>query len=459
MTNPFEDDSGSYLVLVNDQGQRSLWPTALSVPDGWNVNFGPMSRRACLEHIDATWTDMRPKRLGQRSCPVAYPFREYTALELDPIYFDLHKHQQMLRVSMPYGDDAWLAASYDAVKFVMNDPRFSRDTKDYDEARLTPFPIRTSILGMDPPDHTRLKKALFAVLTFKQADGSRPWMTAICNQLIDGIIYRGSQAELITEYTLPFTGQVSCHLMGIPAEDRAQFKTWIDGFSSTSALPQAEVEFRMEAMYDYITKLVHKRRESPGDDIISQLLQPKDRSLRLSDIELVDLVTVLLLAGYDSTAMELGSAIFVLLIHTEQRERLRQHPELWPGALQELLRYIPLDSHVTFARYATEDVVVGNTLVRKGDAVLASFPSANRDPAVFDDPNTFNIERVQKPNFGLGSGLHKCAGMPLALAEMEIALSTLLDRLPTMRLAVPEDDLRWNPGTLLRSLSALPVEW
>nr|AAT12284.1 LtxB [Lyngbya majuscula] len=460
MTNPFADPSRDYWVLCNAEGQYSLWPTSLEIPEGWQTAFGPESWQNCLDNVEKNWTDMRPlSLLGQRKCPVPYPFREYVALNMDPIYASLQQRDEMLRISVPYGDDAWLASSYKHVKCVIQDTRFSRETTKYDEARLTPIPIRTSVLGMDPPDHTRLREALAAALTPSHVEQMKPWITSMTEQLIDDFVAQGPPADLVEQFALPFTGHITCELMGIPLEDRPQFKAWCDGFSSTSSLTKEEVEVRMQAMYTYITELVGRRRESPSDDIISKLLQPEDKRLELSEIELIDLATILLLAGYDSTAMELANAIFVLLTHPEQTQLIREQPKLMPQAVQELLRYIPIDAHVTFARYATEDVQVGNTLVRTGDAILASFPSANHDPAIFEDPHTFNIMRPRKPNFGLGTGIHSCAGKLLAVVELEIALSVLIRRLPTLRLAIPAEEVPWQPGSLLRSTSKLPAEW
>jgi len=463
MTNPFDDPEGEYLVLVNDEGQCSLWPAFVAVPAGWSIAHAKDTRQACLDHVEQRWTDMRPASLARRmdapaACP--FPFAENVALQLHPRFAELRREPWMQRVSVPYGEDAWLAVSYEHVRVVMSDSRFSRaEAANHDEARLTPFPIRTSILGMDPPDHTRLRRLLSRVFTQGRVERLRPKLLEHAERLVDELVARESPAELIERFVLPFSGLAICDLLGIPAAERPQFRHWIDGFASTSALPAAEVEARMDAMYAYIEGHLARCRQNPGDDLVSALVRACDEEERLTEKELLEFVTVLLIAGYDTVALELMSAVVVLLTHPEQMALVRAQPELWPQAVLELLRYIPLDAHVTFARYATEDVQVGATLVRAGEAVLPSLPSANRDVSVFERPDELDITRPKRAHFGLGGGIHRCAGAPLATVELQIALEVLLRRLPTLRLAVPADELPWRPGMLLRSLERLPVAW
>ncbi|WP_276599397.1 cytochrome P450 [Nannocystis sp. SCPEA4] len=464
MTNPFDAPDGEFSVLVNDEGQHSLWPSSVDVPAGWSVVHGPDTRDGARRWVDEHWTDMRPRSLVARQlgtrCPVAYPPREYERLDMDPMYAELRASKRLLRIKVAYGDDAWLVTRHDHAKMVMTDPRFSRSAAaDHDEARLTPFPIRTSILGMDPPDHTRLRTLLSRVFTQQRIEAMRVRMDEIAERLIDALIDRPPPADLLEHFVLPFSGFAICELMGIPAGDRPQFRAWIDGFASTSAMPEAEVAARMDAMYEYIGRLIADRREHPGDDLISGLIRAQTDGERLTEKELLEFVTVLLIAGYDTVALELASAVVVLLTHPEHTAALARTPELMPMAVHELLRFIPLDSHVTFARYAVEDVQVGETLVRAGDALLVSFPSANRDADMWNNPDELDFSRPKRPHFGFGAGIHRCAGAPLAVVEMQVSLAALLRRLPQLRLGVPAEALPWRPGMLLRSLESLPVTW
>jgi cytochrome P450 len=459
MTNPFDVQGAEFSVLVNAEGQHSLWPTFAEVPAGWTVVHGPDTRDGARRWVDEHWTDMRPRSLASR-CPVAYPPREYERLDMDPMYAELRASRRLLRVKVAYGDDAWLVTRHDHAKLVMTDPRFSRSAAaEHDEARLTPFPIRTSVLGMDPPDHTRLRLLLARVFTQQRIEDLRGRMDETAGRLIDALVDRPPPADLLEHFVLPFSGFAICELMGIPAADRPQFRAWIDGFASTSAMPEAEVAARMDAMYAYIGGLIAGRRDRPGDDLISGLIRAQTDAERLTETELLEFVTVLLIAGYDTVALELASAVVVLLTHPDRLAELRESPDRLPQAVHELLRFIPLDAHVTFARYATADVQLGETLVRAGDALLVSFPSANRDADVWDRPDELDFSRPKRPHFGFGAGIHRCAGAPLAVVELQVALAALVRRLPTLRLAVPADALPWRPGMLLRSLESLPVAW
>jgi cytochrome P450 len=273
------------------------------------------------------------------------------------------------------------------------------------------------------------------------------------------MIAHGPPIDLVEHFVMPFSGLVICELMGVPFADRTEFRRWLDAFSSTTAMPPEEADANMAAMHAYIERLVQRRREAPADDLVSRLVRARDEEDKLSELELVEFTTVLLIAGHDTVAAALMVAVYVLLTHPEHTEQLRQRPELMSQSVQELLRYMPLDAYFTFARYATADVELSGTVIRAGEAVLPSMPSANRDAAVFDHPDVLDFERPKRPHLAFGAGAHRCPGASLATVELEVALSALLNRFPTLRLAVPAQDVPWRAGMQVRSLERLPVEW
>lgn len=461
MNNPFENTEDPYMVLVNDEEQHSLWPPSVTVPAGWRVVYRGDTRQSCLDYIEASWVDMRPRSLVERTAgPVPFPFGEYRRLDMDPRYRQLRERRTLLRVRVPYGDEAWLATRYEDVKTVLGDARFSRAAAaEHDEARLTPFPIRTSILGMDPPEHTRLRRLLAKAFTMRRVERLRPQVRDVTAGLIDELVRHGPPVDLVGHFAAPLAALVICRLMGIPIEERTEFQRWVDAFSSTTAMSSGKVSDQMGSMYDYVTDLVTRRRSVPAGDLIDGLIQARDDQDKLSEQELVELVTVLIIAGYDTVSAQLMSSVYVLLTHPTQAEQLRERPDLVPSAVEELLRFIPLDAHVTFARYATEDVTLSGTLVRAGEAVLASLPSANRDADVFARPDQLDFHRAKNPHLGFGHGLHHCVGAALARVELQEALPALLTRFPKLRLAVPEEEVPWKAGMQVRSLVALPAEW
>ncbi|TDQ54294.1 cytochrome P450 [Actinorugispora endophytica] len=457
MTNPFEDPDGSYLVLANDLGQHSLWPASLDVPRGWTVRHERADRAGCLEYVERVWTDIRPTGPAE---PVDYPFRDYDRLEVDPVYAELRRHRPVLRVRVPYGDDAWLVTRHEDVKTVLADPRFSRAlAAENDESRLTPLPVNTSILGTDPPDHTRLRRLLGHVFTPRKVEALRPRVRRTSLDLLAAMESKGAPGDLVEDFSLPLTALVVCELLGVPHDDRPRFRVWLDAFSSTTALSAGEVESRTAALYDYIGDLVGQRRRDPREDLISAMVKISDDSGRLSEKELVELASVLLIAGYETTSAQLMNSVHVLFSHPGAHAELRADPALLPKAVDELLRFVPLDAHVAFARYAREDVELSGTLVRAGEAVLPVLPSANRDASVFEDPDRLDLRRGRNPHLGFGHGIHRCVGAPLARIELEEGLDTLLRTFPGLRPAVPPEEMEFREGIQVRMLRRLPVRW
>jgi cytochrome P450 len=456
VTNPFDDPDGRYLVLANNLGQHSLWPASADVPPGWTVRRDRADRASCLSYIERSWTDICP--VGHAD-PVDYPFRDHDRLEVDPVYAELRHHRPVLRVRVPYGDDAWLVTRHEDVKTVLGDPRFSRAlTAENDESRLTPLPVNTSILGIDPPDHTRLRRLLSRTFTSKRVEGLRPRVRQMSLDLLADMESRGGPGDLVEDFSLPLTALVICELLGVSHEDRPRFRVWLDAFSSTTALSAAEIESRTSALYDYIAALVEQRRREPRDDLVSVLVRAQGEG-EVSEREVVELVSVLLIAGYETTSAQLMNSVHVLFTHPTAYAELREDLSRIPKAVDELLRFVPLDAHVAFARYAREDVELSGTLVRAGEAVLPVLPSANRDASVFDEPDRLDLHRERNPHLGFGYGIHRCLGAPLARIEVEEGLGTLLRRFPRLRPAVPPEEMEFRKGIQVRMLEHLPVHW
>ncbi|MCE7082366.1 cytochrome P450 [Streptomyces sp. ST2-7A] len=398
--------------------------------------------------------------MSDQQSPRGYPFGEAIALDLDPLYGELRREEPVLRVRCPFGEDAWLVTGYADMKKILGDPRFSRAmAAEHDESRLTPLPIHTSILGMDPPDHTRLRRLLAKVFTTRRVELLHPRIEGEAHRLIDGLVAQGPPGDLMEEFAVPFAGTVVCDLLGVPFEDRERFRGWLDAFSATTVMTEEEIEADTERLHGYIMRLMATRRQQPRDDLISAMVKAGEEEERLSEKELVELASVLLIAGHETVSSQLIDSLYVLFTHPEQLELLRGKRELMPTAIEELLRYVPLISHVTFARYATEDIELSGTLVRAGESVLPAIPSANRDESVFENADLFDPTREHNPHLGFGYGIHRCLGAPLARLELRVALEALLTRLPGMRCAVPTNSLEWKDGMQVRSLLRLPITW
>lgn len=390
-----------------------------------------------------------------------YPFRQPDRLHLDPLYAQLRRHEPVTRVQLPFGEAAWLATRYQDVKVVLGDPRFSRALSvGRDEPRTSPQPVEGGIMSMDPPDHSRLRRLVAKAFTARRVEELRPTAAAIADELVDAMLAAGPPADLVEDFSTPLPVRVICRLLGVPAADQHLFRTWSESIISTTSLPPERIVEYLESLRAYMAGLIAQRRVTPTDDLIGAMVQARDADHgRLTEQEMVDLAAGLLAAGHETTVTQISNFVYVLLTNPQQLALLRARPELLPGAVEELLRYVPLGVSAAFARYATEDLELGGVRIRAGEPVIAAMSSANRDATVFDDPDRLDVTRDAGPHLGFGHGVHHCIGAQLARMELRVALGTLLTRLPELALAVDEKDLEWKAGLLVRGLRALPVTW
>lgn len=364
----------------------------------------------------------------------------------------------------------WFVTRYDDVVAVLTDKRFVVDAK----LALTEEEIReleaesdlpndervtTNLLAMDGDDHRRLRQLVTKAFTPRMVEQLRPRIHEIADELIGRVQAHGSM-ELVDDFAFPLPITVIAELLGIPAEHRDRFRTW----SNTFILPPVTDELREQSRQHtdefvaYLDDLFAKRRAEPTDDLVSALVRAEELGDRLSQNELRSMAVLLIVAGHETTVSLITNAVRALLSNPHELARLRSDPSLVPAAVEELLRY---DSPVerSLSRWAAADVVVGEQLVRRGELVIAVLGSANRDPAQFTDPDALDLRREECRHVGFGRGPHYCLGAPLARLEAEIALRTLFQRLPNLRLAIADDDLHWRPIPFFRSLASLPVAW
>ncbi|MDP9867534.1 MULTISPECIES: cytochrome P450 [Streptosporangium] len=391
--------------------------------------------------------------------PVDYPFGEPVRLDIDPEYARCRERPGLVRVRPPYGDDAWLVTRYRDIRSVLRDRRFVRTPPPGgDEARLTPLPLQDSILNTDPPQQTRLRKAVAGGLGFNTERVHALEATAerhsrrLMSTLLDG----SPPLDLVDAYVKPLVVEILCPVIGIPEQDLSVFLNWFEGFAST-ALPADVVEARVEEISCYTDRLIADRRDRPRDDLISVLADAAYREKRLTEAEVKELVNDVLLA-IDNVTTQLTNAAYLLITSPGHMRELKAEPELIPQAVEELLRYAPFPSHVTFARYATEDIDVGGTLVRAGEQVLPALPAGNHDPSAFPSPGELDFRRKHNPHLSFGHGMHHCMGPPLVRMLMRVAVLSLT-QCPSMRLAVPEERLAWRSDLLIRRVESLPVTW
>ncbi|WP_338051892.1 cytochrome P450 [Pseudonocardia acidicola] len=397
-------------------------------------------------------------------CPAArdYPFGVPDRLELDVIYRDLRRDEPVSRVRLPYGGEAWLAVRYDDVRTVLADPRFSRAAvvgADVPRQRPEIDNEASSILNMDPPEHTRLRRLVAKAFTARRVEQLRPRAEELTAHLLDGMRAAGSPADLMEHLAVPLPVTIICELLGVPPGDRSVFRAGADAALSTSSLTPGERRRARDDMIAYMAELIARRRTEPTDDLLGALVVARDEHDRLSEDELIGLGIGVLIAGHETTMNQIGNFTYQLLTRPGAADALRADPAAVAPAVEELLRFTPLGAGAGFPRIATEDLELGGVTICKGDAVLVAVHSANRDPAVFSDGDELVLDRSANPHVGFGHGPHHCLGAQLARMELQVAMGALLRGFPDLGLAVPAEDIEWKTGALVRGPKTLPVSW
>ncbi|GAA4579912.1 cytochrome P450 [Planotetraspora phitsanulokensis] len=362
----------------------------------------------------------------------------------------------------------WLIARHADVNALLRDRRLGRSYlhvgsheafgREPEPAFQEPFwrVTRTGMLDVEPPVHTRLRRLVSKAFTPRMVEALRPRVRRIATELVEGFVERGG-GDLIAEVAEPLPVTVIAEMLGVPEADRHLLRPWSADIckmyelnppmESQLAAVRASVEFG-----DYLRELARKRRQEPGDDLISALAQVVDEGDRLTEDELVGTCVLLLNAGHEATVNVTGNGWWSLFRNPAELDRLRADPGLLPTAVEELMRYdTPLQ---LFERWVLEDIEVGGVEIPKGVEVALLFGSSNRDPAVFDDPDRLDVGRAENPHISFGAGIHFCLGAPLARVELIESFGALLRAAPG--LALVEEPV-WKPGYVIRGLEALKV--
>ncbi|MET9264968.1 cytochrome P450 [Amycolatopsis sp. NPDC004079] len=388
---------------------------------------------------------------------LAFPLADAPALDPDA-RFPALREAGPVRVRLPFGEAAWLVSSYEHVRLVLGDRRFSREQSlEGDEPRVVPMPQRANlILNHDEPAHSRLRGSVAAAFTRPGVRRIEAAVEGFVADLLDRLCAEGSPADLVSGLAAPLPALVMAELLGIPAGDHEEFVE-LTGSLLASALARQPAEQTKEAglrLWERLGDLVRVQRRSPGVGLVAELVRGG-----ASDEETVALCATVVIAGHDATTMQIGNFCYQLLTAPGQYARLVADPGLIENAVEELMRYSPLGISTAFPRRVTEDVELGDVLLRAGDYVVVALTAANRDGAVFDRPEELELTRRPNPHLGFGYGVHRCLGAQLALLQLRIVLRALVSRFPRLALAVPAARVRWSPGLLARSAETLPVRW
>ncbi|MES9557898.1 MULTISPECIES: cytochrome P450 [unclassified Streptomyces] len=353
-------------------------------------------------------------------------------------------------------DRVWLVVGYDEARAALADPRFAKDWRGLPGAPAESDPIFLNLLELDAPRHTRLRRLVAREFTARRVEALRPRVQQITDELLDAMVPAG-RADLVDALAFPLPMTVICELIGVPDLDRDAFRLLSNGVVTPTS-PEGEME-AVRAMNEYLGELIEDKRRSPGDDLMSALVRTRDEDGdSLSPDELVGMAFLLLVAGHETTVNLIANGVRALLGHPEQLAALLADPELIGGAVEEMLRYDGPVENSTL-RFPREPVRIGQRVIPAGVPVLVSLAGADRDPARYPEPDTFDIRRDAQGHLAFGHGMHFCVGAPLARMEGRIAIRTLLQRCPSLAPDAGAGELDWIPGMLLRGVRGLPVRW
>jgi cytochrome P450 len=383
-----------------------------------------------------------------------------------PLYAKLRAEAPVCEVPMPDGQTAWLVTRYDDVVSVLKDPRFVKDrfpVLSPAQLKQQPWvpsvfkPLMSNMLDNDPPNHTRLRALVQKAFTPRRIEEMRGRIQLMADDLLNSVP-RDRPFDLIADYALPLPSIVIAEILGVPAGDRHKFHRWSNTMVSLNWSKWGILRGILAGwqLIRYARKLIAQRRARPADDMISALVQAREDGDALSEDEMVAMIVLLLIAGHETTVNLIGNGLLSLLERPQELQKLRDDPALIVSAVEELLRFSsPLDTATE--RFAGEDVTIAGVTIPRGSLVFAAISSANRDENQFACPDELDLAREPNRHLSFGLGIHFCLGAPLARAEAQIAINTLLRRAPNLRLAVPPERLKWRQGLVLRGIKSLPL--
>jgi cytochrome P450 len=389
-------------------------------------------------------------------------------MELDDDFVqDPYTLYRRLRVEAPVGEvvtprglKVWVVTRYADAREALVNPALRKDMRPaqhlFDRHRTRASTggfgadLQAHMLNSDPPDHTRLRKLVATAFTMRRVELLRPRVEAITEELLAGL---SGEVDLVDEFAFPLPVAVICELLGVPREDQDDFRAWSGTMVTASS--SESVGGAAAAMSGYLRGLIEVKRAEPADDMLSALVQAQEDGDALTEVELVSMAFLLLVAGHETTVNLIANGVLSLLRNPDQLAALRADAGLLPGAVEEFLRYESPVNHATL-RYTAAPVEIGGTPIPAGEFVMVSLSSANRDQERFGpDADELDVTRAGGSHVAFGHGIHFCVGAPLARLEGQTAIGGLITRFPNMKLA--SEDLRWRNSTLLRGLENLPI--
>lgn len=391
--------------------------------------------------------------------PIDFPLPRTCPTQPPPMYAKLREGPPR-KVRLPDGTPAWILTRYEDVRDAMGHPLVSIDEANphMPHRLLVPrIPKLFSFIRMDDPEHARLRKMVTAEFTVRSVKAMRPVIQRLVDELLDEMAAMERPVDIVSAFAIPLPCLVIARIFGIPDEDIRTLKEQTTAGLSQDVTPEQAMAAAVD-MTQYLDRLTASKERQPTDDLMGRLARDYVNTGKLSHDDMVGMIRLILVAGHETTANHLGLSVFTLLQHPGQLAEMKADPSLMNSGIDELLRFWSI-SQDNIVRVAGADLEIGGVRIAKNDGIVLAIPAANHDESVFPDAATFDIHRDARHHLTFGHGPHYCIGATLAVSETQIALRTLFDRFPALRLAVEPDDLPFRYTSLVYGLHKLPVTW
>jgi cytochrome P450 len=389
----------------------------------------------------------------------AWPFERPSPLDPPTEYAELRQRCPFGKVTLYSGDQAWVATTSDAVREVLSSADFSvtprtpgvypapsRSFHDYALAKL-------SFDKIDPPRHSVERRMLQKDFMLRRVQAYEPFLVRLTDELLDEMAVAPQPVDLVRRLGHIIPARVMCEMLGVPPTDADYLRDQMAIFVSRHSAGD-EITAALGNLYAYFADVIRHKEAHPADDLASRIVYEQILPGHLSRDRGAAMLNVLLMGGFDTTSSMIGLGTIVLLENPGQVAMLRAEPSLWPNAVEELLRYLTI-AHLTGARVSTADVTIGGQQLKAGDGVFAALAAANRDPAVFENPDTFDVTRSASRHVAFGFGPHQCIGQALARLELRSVMQRLFERFPAMSLVTTSATVRLSSSSVVTPLEVL----
>ncbi len=389
----------------------------------------------------------------------AFPVPRECPFKPPEIYQQWRETCPVTKVALPNGSNAWVLTRNEDIRRVLGSDKVTTNpAKTKLRAGVVMPPGEdTNLLYLDNPKHGHYRKMLVKEFTPKHIQAMRPGIESIVNQCIDDLLSQGSPANFVSTFCLPIPSMVICQLLGVPYSRHEYFEELAAKLTDIDTTP-TEYESVLTELTSYMDQVVTEKTKDPTDDLLGRLVQSRVYAGELSHEQLVGFAMLLLIAGYETTANQISMGVLNLLTDSDLLREVQQDPEMWSSVIEEMLRIDSISDKVP-VRTAVDDIEIADQTIAAGDGVIALLGAGNHDPAIFENPGTFDPDRNNRASVAFGFGMHTCVGQNLARAELDVAFRLLFERIPTLQLHTPLDQVSFKQGQIVFGPTEFQVSW